>query len=332
MKHTRFLAVLLLLVACCTTAFAAEAPVFDAGAQANDVAYFASVAQSANWLVPEGYSLESYVSADINEDGLEETIASLLAENGTDRLLAVFVSDGGTYHVHTSEKALPATNAGAWENDPFEGFSAGNGYLNIHTATKGVVDTEQIYSFGVEGTTLYLDFVYATQWNESTEVAMEDMFNLIDGIHDSLRGHMHGHVFHAEETLASNRFDSSLTVFTLEDFDINEFPVTWSEFAQMLAARQNTPTARPQPKPTKRPTARPTRVPKPTGGILDPVYPTDMPGPVYPTDMPGPVYPTDMPGPVYPTPTPTVTPTPIPEPTDIPGPIWGDADSGSTEP
>ena len=168
MKHMRFIAALLLLVGCCSMAFAAETPVYDAGTEESDVTHFASFAQNANWLVPAGYSLETYVSADINEDGLEDMIASLLAENGTDRLLAAFVTDGNGYQVHTSTKALPATIAGAWENDPFEGFSAGNGYLNIHTSTTDVVDTEYIYSFGLEGTTLYLDYVYAIQWNETT--------------------------------------------------------------------------------------------------------------------------------------------------------------------
>lgn len=303
---------LALLVALCTAVFCL-AP-FAHSAEL-DMAPFEKALERANWQVPPGYTVETYLAGNLTGDGTESVVASMTGPDGASRLLAVVV-EGPSPLVYLAPTALADKLP---ENDPFMGFTTARpGSFSIHMGD-GASTADTTYTFGYFDGLFYLDTVSVRQWDVDTGEATQSEFHLDIGEYRVSAGEMKDGVFTTHQVLVHHLFDPNLAVILLEEFDMDLFPTDWDTFAQMVGGGMTPP-----PEPTQKTTAKPrqTKKPNPTG-MPGPVYPTDMPGPVYPTDMPGPVYPTDMPGPVYPTDMPgPVYPTPSPTPTGMPGPIY----------
>ena len=301
------------LVALCTAVFCLVP--FAHGAEL-DMAPFETALERANWQVPPGYTVETYLVGDLTGDGTESVVASMVGQDGASRLLAVIV-EGASPLVYLAPTALADKLP---ENDPFMGFTTAKpGTFSIHVGD-GTATGDSIYTFGYLDGLFYLDTVYVQHWNVDTGETTQTEFHLDIGEYRLTAGEMKDGVFTMHQVLVQHQFDPNKAVILLEEFDIDLFPTELNGFMQMVGGFIT-----PAPAPSQKPTAKPrqTKKPGPTG-MPGPVYPTDMPGPVYPTDMPGPIYPTDMPGPVYPTPSPTPTGMPGPiYPTDMPGPIEG---------
>lgn len=281
MKKHVFLMALCLSLALCLPAFALEAPTYDAMAMETDPAAFAQTTGLLNWQIPAGYTLEAFVKGDLSHDEYADSaVASLVAGDGTGRMLAVLVGNPFDQHVFTSLAALPQKAAVA---DAFLGLSTSPGCFTIYTGEGQEDFTRTGYTFGYHGGRFYLDNIFVDSWDQSTMLATQRVFLLDMGSYALRTGRMQDGAFVSEGTQEQHQFSPDDAVFALEEFDIDAFPTDWNGFESLISGR-----AKPTAKPSSRP--RPTHQP--------------MPGPVYPTDdpMPGPVYPTDepMPGPIYP--------------------------------